>query len=140
MYLPYFCFCPFFLFGILTFAESCLLDWFSIIVSIKILFSCKYNPSGRLNVCCMKSKNIWLRFIALSFWTSMSYLSRFRAILYCLNNSYLLAIIMHGLPISNWFFFLNEGRIHFYYSTFANQYESLTCVKYKKKSLCLQQI
>ena len=27
-------------------------------------FSCKYNPSRQLKICCTKSKNIWLRFIA----------------------------------------------------------------------------
>ena len=63
------------------------------------IYSLKYDPSRRLNVRCMKSKNIWLRFIASQFRTSMSYLSQLRSILYCVNNTSLLAISMHGTPI-----------------------------------------
>ena len=132
MYLPYFCFYPFFLSSLSTSAAICFLNWFSMILSIKRLFSCKYNPSRRLNVRCIKSKNIWFRFIASSFWTSMSYLSRLRAILYCSNKSSLLAIIINSLPISNGLIFLDEGHINVSYSTLANHYGSLTCVKYKK--------
>ena len=83
-------------------AAICLLNWSFVIISIKIHISRKYN---RLKVCCMKSKNIWLRFIASSFSTSMSYFSRFKAILYCSNNSSIFAILMHGTQLSNGFFF-----------------------------------
>ena len=58
----------------------------------------------------------------------MLYFSDLRAILYCSNKSSCLAILMHGLPISNGLFFLDEGHIHFSYSTFEEQYGSLTCV------------
>ena len=84
-----------------------------------------------MNVRCMKSKNIWLRFIASSFRTSMSYVSQLRAIIYCSNNSLLFVILMHGTRISNELYFLDEGQINFSYSTSANHYGSLTCVKYK---------
>ena len=133
MYLPLFCFWPFFLCSVLLIsAELCFLDWSFVIVSIKRHFSCKYNASRRLNVCCMKSNHIWSHFIASSFQTSMSYLSWLRAILYCSNNSSLFAILMHGTPLSNGLFFVDEGQIHLSYYTSANQYGSLTCAKYKK--------
>ena len=102
--------------------------------------SCEFNISRRLNVRCIKSKNILLCFIASSFWNSMLYLLQLRAIIYCSNNTSLLAILMHSLPISNGFFFLDEGRIHLSYSTSTNKYGSLICAKYKKYFLCLQQI
>ena len=95
----------FFLFSISTSDELCSLNWFPVEVSIKRLSSCKYNLSRKLNVCYIKSKNIWLHLIASSFWTSMLYFSRLRAILYCSNNSSIPAIIIHGLPISNGFIF-----------------------------------
>ena len=101
-------------------------------------FSCKYNTSRRLNVRCMKSRNIRLRFIASSFWTSVSYLSQSRAIIYCSINSSLLAILINGTPISNGLIFLDEGNIHLSYSTPANHYGSLIWVKYQKLFLCLQ--
>ena len=47
------------------------------------------------------------------------------------NNSSLLSILMHGIRISNGFIFFDEGHIYFSYSTSANQYGSLTCIKYK---------
>ena len=63
----------------------------------------------------------------------MSYLSCLRAILYCPNNSSLFA------NINAWFtniklilLLIYEGPIHLSYSTFANQFGSLTYVKYKK--------
>ena len=119
------------LFSISISSALCFLYWYYLVVSIKGYFPCKYNPSIRLNVCCIKSKNIRLRFIASSFRTSMSYLSLLRAIIYCSNNTSPIAILMHGLPISNGFFFLDEGHIHFSYSTSANHFGSLTCSKYK---------
>ena len=64
-------------------AALCLLVWYFIIVYIKRHISRKYDSSSILNVCCIKSKNIWLRFITSSFWTSMSYFSWLIAILYC---------------------------------------------------------
>ena len=109
-------------------------------VSVKRKISCKYNPSRRLNICYMKSNNIRLRFIASSFQTSMSCLSQLRAIIYFQNNTSLLSILMHGLPISNGFIFLDEGHVHLSYSTSANHYVSLTYVKYKQNFLYLQQI
>ena len=69
----------------------------------KDIFHVKKNPSRQLNVCCMKSKNIRLHFIASSFRTSMSYLYWLRAILYCSNSVSLIAILMNGLLISNRF-------------------------------------
>ena len=42
---------------------------------------------------------------------------------------------MYDLTISNGCVFLDEGRIHLSYSTSANQYGSLTWVKYKNVSL-----
>ena len=63
----------FYLFIISTSAAICFLNWYSLIVSIKRHFSSIYNPYRQLNVCCMKSKNIWVRFIASSSWISMSY-------------------------------------------------------------------
>ena len=88
---------PFFLFSTSITTELCFLNWFSTIVSIKRISSCQYNASRQLNVCWMKSKNIWLLFIVSSLWTSMSYFSLLRDILYYSNNSSLLAIIIHGL-------------------------------------------
>ena len=142
MYLPFFSFRPFFSVQFLTVLTAlCFLDWSLMIVSIIGKLSCKYNPSRILNVSCMKSKNIQLHFIASSFWTSMWYLSRLRAIIYFSNNSSLLEILMHGTPISNGLiFFKGEGHIRFSYFTSAKQYGSLTCVKYKKTFLCLQQL
>ena len=141
MYHASFCLRDFFLCSGFQFPlNSASSNWSFMIVSIKRYISRKYNPSRRLNVRCMKSNNIWLRFYASSFRTSMSYLSWLRAILYCSNNSSLFAILMHGTPLSNGLFFVDEGQIHFSYSTSANQYGSLTCVKYKKPLLCLQQI
>ena len=131
MYLPLFCFWPFSLFSFSISAALCFLNWYFMIVSIKIHLSRKYNPSRQLNVCCMKSKNIRLLFIASSFRTSMSDLSRLRAILYGPNNSSLFAILMHGTHISNALIFKDEGQIHFSYSISANQYVPLTCEKYK---------
>ena len=139
MYRPYF-FSFFFLLTHSTYATICFLNWFPMIVSIKKRFSCKYNPSRRFNVRFLKSNNIQLCFIKSSFWNSMSYLSRLRAIIYCSKNSSLLAIIMHSLLISNGLLFLGEGPIHFSYSTFANQYGSLICVKYTKNISYLQHI
>ena len=75
------------------------------LIYIKRNILCKYNPSRQFNVRCIKSKNIWLHFIASSFRTSMSYFSRLRVIAYCLNNSSLIALLMHGTPISNGFIF-----------------------------------
>ena len=95
--------CPVFQF-LLHFASSIDFLW----LYLSKYFLCIYNPSRRLNVYCMKSKNIWLRFIASSFKTSMSPLSRLRAIPYCSNNSSLPAILFHGLPISNEFIFLRS--------------------------------
>ena len=68
--------------------------------------SCEFNISRRLNVRCIKSKNILLCFIASSFWNSMLYLLQLRAIIYCSNNTSLLAILIHVTPISNGFIFL----------------------------------
>ena len=39
---------------------------------------------------------------------------------------------MNGLPIPNELIFKDEDHIHLSYSTLANQYGSLTCVKHKK--------
>ena len=137
MYLPFFFFWPFFLCFQFPLHYASLIDL--IFCIYKKTFSYKYNTSRLLNVCCVKSNNNRLRFIESSFRTSMSYLSRLRAILYCSNNSALIVILIHGLPISNGFyryqmdsFFKDEGHIHISYSTSANQYGYLTCVKYKK--------
>ena len=135
MYLPSFFSVLFFLFSLSFSSATCVLDWFSVIVYIKKLVSCKYNPSRRLNVRCMKSKNIQLRFIVSSFWTSMSYLSRLRAILYCSNNSSLLSIIIHGLPISNGFIFLRWRSYTFFLLNFRKPVWILNMFKIKYNSL-----
>ena len=120
-------------FSVQSFNFPCtpLLQLISFIAYFKIKLLSIYNSSRRLNVCCMKSKNIRLRFIASSSRTSISHLSRLKAILYCSNNTLLFVISMHGLPISNRYFCLDEGHIHFSYSTLAFQYGSLIFVKYK---------
>ena len=127
-------FCSFFLFGLSTSAALCFLDRFFIIVSIKRLFSCKYNLSIQLNVCCVKSKNIRLRFIVSSLWTSISYLFRLRDILYCSNNSSLISIIMHGLPISNGFF-LRWRSYKFFLLNFLERVWILNVCKIQKNAL-----
>ena len=135
MYPPLFCFWTFLSVQFSISAAICFFNWSFMIVSIKIHISCKYSPYRRLNVHCMKSKNIRLQFIASSFRNLMLYFSRLRSIIYCSNNSSLFEILMHGTRISNGFvFFKDEGQIHFSYSTSSNQYGYLTCVKYKKNS------
>ena len=89
------------LFSFSIYAALFFLVWYFVITSIKRHISCKYNPYSWLNICCMKSKNVWLRFIVSSFRTSMSYLSQLRAILYCSNNTSLFAVLFHGKRIPN---------------------------------------
>ena len=91
------------LFSFSVSSALCFLIWYFIIASIKRYLSYKYNPTSWLNVLCMKLNNIWSRFIASSFRTSMSYLSQLRSILYCSNNSSFFSILMHGSWIPNVF-------------------------------------
>ena len=95
----------FFFVQFFNFRYTLLLQYY-IISYIKRHISRKYNPYRRLNYHCIKSKNIWLRFIPSSFRTSMLYLSQLKSILYCSNSSSLFAILMHGTWISNGFFFI----------------------------------
>ena len=102
----FFCFCTFFLCSLfqIPLRSASSIDIFLLYLSKK--FPSIYNPSRQLNVCCVKSKNIWLRFIASSSRTSLSYFYLLISILYFSNNSSLFAILMHGLMISNGFIFL----------------------------------
>ena len=84
----------------------CFLDQYIIVVSMKINYVSIYHPSRRLNIRSIKSKYVLLRFIALSYLTSTSYLYQLRAILYYWKNTSLFAISMHVLLISNVFIFL----------------------------------
>ena len=93
------------LFSLSIYAALCFLNWSSLIVSTKRNCLCIYNPFRQLNSCCIKSKNIWLRFIASSFQTSMSYFSRLIAILYCSNNSSLFTNLNAWFTDIIWIFF-----------------------------------
>ena len=100
MYLPFLFLYLFFYVQSFNYRWTLLPQLIFLIVCIKIKTS-----SRQLNVSRMKSKNIRLLFIASSYRTSMSYLSRLRTILYCSNNCSLFEILIHGLPISNGFIF-----------------------------------
>ena len=132
MWLLYFCFYPFFSVYDFNFRYTLLPRLILYYCIYQRTFSCKYNPSRRLNVCSMKSKNIRLHFIASSFWSSISYLSCLRAIIYCSNNTSLLVIIMHGLPISNVFIFLRWRSYTFLLLNFCKPVWILNTSKIQK--------
>ena len=127
MYLPFF----------LLYISVWYFTFFCTLLPYLILFCCinqktffiHIYPSIQLNICCMKSRNIRLCFIASSSRTLMSYLSHLRAILYFSNNTSLFAILLQSLLILNGSFFFDESQIYLSYSTSAYHYRSLTCVK-----------
>ena len=88
----------------------------------------------------MESKNIRLNFIALSFWTSLSYFSQLRAILYCSNISSFFDIFMHGSWIPNEFIFFRRKSNIFVLLHFRIPVWILNMCKMQKTSLCLQNL
>ena len=132
MCLLYFCFLIFFSIYYFNFRCNLLPQLILYFCIYQETFSCKYNPSRRLNIYWMKSKNIWLHLIASSFWSSMSYLSHLRPIIYCSNSTSLLVIIMHGLPISNVFVFKRSRSYTFLLLDFCKPLCILNTSKIKK--------
>ena len=119
MYLPFFVSFLFPLFSISIFSALYFLNWYYLILSIKRHFACIYNPSRILNVRCMKSKDIRLRFIASSSRTSMSYLSQLRAILYFSNNTSIFANLNEWFTNIRWILFRWRSYILFEFQYIA---------------------